>query len=82
MSPPTEEERSLATHLIRGHSVVEVHGKWKNAGDSVPSCIVLPETMTLIYFIAAPCKQEVSLMKTTRQARQASNLFKSMDLVR
>ena len=75
ISPPTEQELTLATQLIRSHSVVEVPGKWNRIGDSAPAPIVLPETKTLIDFVTAPCKQEVSLMRQTRQARQASNLY-------
>jgi hypothetical protein len=77
ISLPTKDELALATHLIRGNSVVEVLGKWIITRDSAP--IVLPETKTIADFNTAPCKQEVSLMKETRQARHASDLFKYMD---
>ena len=82
MSLHTEEELSLATQLIKGHSIVEVPGKWNITGYSAPTSILLPETMTLTDVITAPCTQEVSLMKQTRLARQASSLFKNMDHVR
>ena len=72
VSPPTGEELNLATQLIRGHSIVEVLGKWNMKGDSTPDSIVLLEPRTLTYFVTAPCKQEVSLLKQTRQVRQAS----------
>jgi len=42
MSPPTGEELNIATQLIRGHSIVEVPGKWNRTGDSTPDSIVLP----------------------------------------
>jgi hypothetical protein len=74
-SLPTERELTLATQLIRGHSIVEVPGKWNRLGDAASAPIVLPETRTLLDFVTAPCKQEVSLMRRTRQARQASNLY-------
>jgi len=41
--PSEEEELRTATHLVRGHSVVEVPGKWNRTGDSEPDLIVLPE---------------------------------------
>ncbi len=47
-----------------------------------PDTIVLPELRTVTNFMTAPCKQEVSLMRKTRHARQVSNLFKEMDPVR
>jgi len=81
-SLPTEQELTLATQLIKGHSIVEVPGKWSRCGDATPVPIVLPETRTLLDFITAPCKQKVSLMRQTRQARQASNLYLKMDPVR
>jgi hypothetical protein len=81
MSPPTGEELNLATQLIGGHSIVEVPGKWNKTGDSTPDSIVLPEPMTLSDIVTAPCKQEVSLLKQTRQVRQASKLFSSIDQV-
>jgi hypothetical protein len=42
LSQPTEEEISLASQLIRGHSVVEVPGRWNRTRDAVPGTIVLP----------------------------------------
>ena len=81
-SLPTEQDLTLATHLIRGHSIVEVPGKWKRSSDAAPVPIVLPETRTLLDFVTSPCKKEVSLMRQTRQARQASNLYMKMDPVR
>ena len=82
ISPPTEDELALATHLIRGHSVVEVPCEWSRTGDSAPVSIVLPKTKTIADFNTAPCKQEVSLMKQTRQARQTFDLFKYIDPMR
>jgi hypothetical protein len=58
ISPPTEEELTMTTQLIRGHSIVEVPGKWNNIDDSAPAPIVLPETRTLMDFVTAPCKQK------------------------
>jgi len=82
ISLPTEEELTLATQLIKGHSRVEAPGKWSRCGDAAPAPIVLPETRTLLDFVTAPCKQEVSLMRQTRQARHASNLHLKMDPAR
>ena len=76
------DELSLATQLVRGHSVVEVPGKWNRLGDTAPDLIVLPELRSLANFVTAPYKQEVGLMRQTRQARQAFNLFNRMDPVR
>ena len=70
------------TQLIKGHSVVEVPGKWNRNIDLAAENIVLAETRLLNDFITAPCKQEVSLMKQTRHVRQASSLFNKMDPVR
>ena len=81
-SLPTEQELILATQLIMGHSIVEVPGKWNRSSDAAPASFVLPKTRTLLDFVTAPCKQEVSLMRQTRQARQASNLYLKMDPVR
>jgi hypothetical protein len=82
LSPLSTEELALATELVRGHSRVEVPGRWNRNGDAPLDVIVLPEPRSLADFVTAPWKQEVSLMRQTRQARQASNLFKSMDPVR
>jgi len=82
LSPLSNEELNLATQLIKGHSVVEVPGKWNRNIDLAPENIVLHETRLLNDFITAPCKQEVSLMKQTRHVRQASSLFNKMDPVR
>ena len=46
-TPPTVDELSLATQLVRGHSVVEVPGKWNRHGDTAPDLIVLPEPRSL-----------------------------------
>jgi hypothetical protein len=78
----TDQELTLATQFIKGHSIVEVPGKWNRCGDAAPASISLPETRTLLDFVTAPCKQDVSLMRQTRQARQASNLYLKMDPVR
>ena len=82
LSIPSDQELRTSTHLVRGHSVVEVPGKWNRTGDGEPDLIVLPEPRTIMEFITAPCKQEVSLMKQTRHVKQASNLLKSMDPIR
>jgi hypothetical protein len=55
MSPPTGEELNLVTQLIRGHSIVEVPGKWNKTGDPTPDSIVLPEPRPLTNFVTAPC---------------------------
>ena len=82
LSPLSSDELNLATPLIKGHSVVEVPGKWNRTIDLTPENIVLPETRLLNDFITAPCKQEVSLMKQTRHVRHALSLFNKMDPVR
>ena len=79
---PLDEELRTATHLIRGHVVVEVPGNWNRTGDGEPELLILPEPRTILDFITAPCTQEVSLMKQTRHVKQASNLLKSMDPIR
>ena len=82
LSQTSDEELALASHLIRGHSVVEVPGKWNRLGDLAPDAIVLPESRTLSDFITAPCKHEVGLIKQIRQAKHAFTLYKDMDPVR
>ena len=72
----------MASQLIRGHSVVEVPGKWNRLGDATPESIVLPEARTLSDVVTAPCKHEVGLMKQIRQAKHASALYNDMDPVR
>jgi hypothetical protein len=42
LSPPSVDELSLATHLARGHSIIEVPGEWSRLGDTAPDLIVLP----------------------------------------
>ena len=69
LSIPSDEELRTATHIVRGHSVLEVHGKWNRTGDGEPDLIVLPEPRTIMDFITAPCKQEVALMKQTRHVK-------------
>ena len=78
LSIPSDEEMRNATHLVRGHSVVEVPGKWNRAGDGEPDLNFLHEPRTILDVITAPCKQGVSLMKQTHHVKQASNLLKSM----
>ena len=46
-SLPTDQELTLATQLIKGHSIVEVPGKWSRCGDAAPAPIVLPKTRTV-----------------------------------
>jgi hypothetical protein len=82
LSSPTVDELSLTAQLVRGHSIVKVPGKWNRLGDTDHDLIVLPEPRSLADFVTAPCKQEVSLMRQTRQTRQAFNLFSRMDPVR
>ena len=82
LSPLSTNDLNLATQLIKGHSVMEVPGKWNRNIDLAHENIVLPETRLLNDSITAPCKQEVSLMKQTRHVRQASYLFNKMDPVR
>jgi len=79
LSIPSDEELRTATHLIRGHAVVEVPSKWNRTRDGEPDLLVLPKPRTILNFIMAPCKQEVSLVRQTRHVKQASNLLKSMD---
>jgi hypothetical protein len=81
-SPLSNDELTMASQLIKGHSVVEVPGKWKRTADTAPEDIVLPETRLLTDFITCPCKQEVGLMKQTRHVRPAFNIFNKMDPVR
>jgi len=78
----TDEEMLTATHLVMGHSVVEVPGKWNRTGDGEPDLIVLPESRTISDLITVPCKREDSLMKQTRHVKQVSNLLISMDSIR
>ena len=56
LSIPSDEELRTATHLVRGHAVVEVPGKWNRSGDGEPDLLVLPEPRTILDFITAPCK--------------------------
>ncbi len=65
LSPPTVEELTLATELVRDHSRVEVPGKWNRNGDFPSEAIVLPEPRSKADFVIAPCKHEVSLMRQT-----------------
>ncbi len=60
-----DEELNLATQLVRGHSRVEVPGKWNSHGDAAFDAIILPEPTTLVDFVTAPCKQDMSLMWQT-----------------
>ena len=57
LSPLSSDELNLATQLIKGHSVVEVPGKWNRNIDLAPENIVLPEIRLLNDFVTAPCKQ-------------------------
>ena len=57
LSPLSSVELNLATQLIKGHSVVEVPGKWNRNIDLAPENIVLPEIRLLNDFVTAPCKQ-------------------------
>ena len=82
LSPLAIDELNMATQRIKGHSVVEVPGKWNRDIDLALENIVLPETRLLSDFVTAPYKQEVSYMKQTRHVRQASSLFNKTDPVR
>ena len=82
LSIPSDEEMLTVNHLVRGHSVVKVPGKWNCTGDKEPDLIVLPEPRTISDFITAPCKHEVFLMKHTRHVKQVSSLLISMDPIR
>jgi hypothetical protein len=56
LSPLSTDELNFATQLIKGHSVVEMPGKWNRNIDPAPENIVLSETRLLNDFITAPCK--------------------------
>ena len=83
LSIPSDDELRTATHLVRGHT----YGggspcKWNRLGDVEPELLLLPGPRTIVDFITAPCKQEVSLMRQTRHVKQVSDLLKSMDPIR
>ncbi len=59
----TTEEQTMATQLVRGHSVVEVPGSWNKVRDPAPDPIVLPEPRSLADYVFAPCKHECSLLR-------------------
>ena len=41
LSIPSDEEMRTATHMVRGHLFVKVHGKWSRTGDGEPDLIFL-----------------------------------------
>ena len=79
LSQSTEDELALASQLIRGHSVVEVPGKWNRLENATTDAIVLPESRSLTDFVTTPCKHEVGLMKQIRQAKQTFVLYNILD---
>jgi hypothetical protein len=79
---PTDDELLLATQLVRGHAVVEIPWRWSREGDPAPELIVIPEPRSLDDYASAPCKLEVSILKQIRHAKQAYNVFSSLDSVK
>ncbi len=61
--PPSEGQIKFATELVRGHSVVEIPGKYMGAAVQLPDPIVLPEPRALADYVLAPCKHECSIRK-------------------
>ena len=82
MEIPTDDQLILATELVRGHSVVEVPGRWNKTGDRAPDPITLPDPRPLTDYVLAPCKNECGIIKQARYVRQAHHIFTSLDPVR
>jgi hypothetical protein len=80
--PPTDDELLFATQLVRGHGVVEIPGKWSRQCDPPPEPIVIPEPRSLADYALAPCKLEVIILKQIRHAKQAYNVFSSINEVK
>ena len=76
------EELQLATQLVRGHGVVETPGAWNKEADAPPEPIVLLEPRSLADFVTAPCKHECSLLRQSRMAKQAHNVFNRLGPVK
>jgi hypothetical protein len=73
-----EEELMLATQLIRGHTVVEVQGRWSKNGDLPPEPITLPNPRSLSEYSLAPCRHKGGIIKQTKHAKQAFAIFTGM----
>ena len=78
----TNEELTLATQLVRGHSSVEIPGAWNQGTDTPPDPIVLPEPRSLADFVTAPCKHECNLLRQSRVAKQAFRVFNKLGSVK
>ncbi len=50
----SEEELTLATELVRGHTVVEIPGSAEASSITLPDPIVLQQPRSLADFISAP----------------------------
>jgi hypothetical protein len=77
--PPSEAAFNLATQLVKGHSVVEIPGRWSQEGDNPPDLISFPEPRPLTDYPLAPCKHECNFIKQPRHVRQAFYILEAMD---
>jgi hypothetical protein len=78
--PPSESAFTLATQLVKGHSVVEIPGRWSMEGvHNPPEQISFPDPRSLSDYTLAPCKHECSLLKQARHVRQALDIFETMN---
>ncbi len=74
----SEAELTLATELVRGHSVVEIPGSGAAFGITLPDSIVLPQPRSLADFVSAPYQHECSLLIQSRMAKYAANVFQRL----
>ncbi len=68
-------ELILATELAKGHNVVEIPGSTTAYGVTLPDHIVLPQPRSLVDFVSALCKHECNILRQSRMAKQAANVF-------
>ena len=80
--PPSYDQLTLATKLVRDHGIVEVPGKWNRAGEPSLDPISIPEPRSLRDYCTTPCRHEYSLLKQARHAKQAHAILWGMDTLK
>jgi hypothetical protein len=68
----SEEESLVATHLERGHSLIEFSRRSSpGALNPSPEALTLPEPRHMGDYISAHCKHECNITRQVRHAKQA-----------
>jgi hypothetical protein len=75
----SKEELEFASHLVKGHRMVEVPGKEVQASIALKP---MRPPRRMMDYISAPCTHECVIIKQRRHTKQSHKVLSSLDLVR